>query len=296
MRKMKKLIYVMLAVCMVVISVITVPQIVQADNKDFVIEKGVLKQYVGSGGKIVIPEGVTEIAEYAFSGNSEVTEIIVPESVTLCGSGCFALCPSLKSITFYNENTTLNYDWIERKYTWEEGAFYIGKYMDDESYPSYKKISTSTLTIRGYKNSTAQTLAKKLVTYPYGYKAIKFVDLDTKKKTTYGIKVPSKLNVKKGKSATLKVTLPTGLKKTSKNPCFYPQTESAVWDNKVTVKYKSSNTKVATVTNKGKVKGKKKGTVKITVTVSWGKDNIIHNNMGEIYTYKKSFTTKVTIK
>lgn len=293
---MKKLIYVMLAVCMVVVNVMAAPQTVQAANKDFVIEKGVLKQYTGSSKKIVIPKGVTEIAPYAFQGNTKVTDITVPKSVKLCGSGCFALCPSLKTITFQNKNTILNYDSIEHKYIWEEGVFYIGKYMDSETYPNYKKISTSTLTIKGHKNSTAQTLAKKLVTYPYGYKSINFVDLNTNKKTTYGIKVTDNLNIKKGKSATIKVTLPSGLKKTDKNPCFTPQLKKAAWNNKVIVQYKSSNTKVATVTNTGKVTGKKKGTAKITVTISWGKNNIIHNNLGDIYTYKKSFSTKVTVK
>ena len=33
-----------------------------SDLKDFVIENGVLKKYNGSGGQVVIPDGVTKIA------------------------------------------------------------------------------------------------------------------------------------------------------------------------------------------------------------------------------------------
>ena len=37
-------------------------------NQDFVIENGVLKEYNGPGGVVVIPEGVTEIDGGAFRG------------------------------------------------------------------------------------------------------------------------------------------------------------------------------------------------------------------------------------
>ena len=41
--------------------------------KNFVIEDGVLKNYTGPGGDIVIPAGVTEIGELAFEGGSNLT-------------------------------------------------------------------------------------------------------------------------------------------------------------------------------------------------------------------------------
>ena len=37
------------------------------DKSDFVIQKDVLKRYKGSGGTVVIPEGVKKIGYYAFS-------------------------------------------------------------------------------------------------------------------------------------------------------------------------------------------------------------------------------------
>lgn len=53
------------------------------DKSDFVIQKDVLKRYKGSGGTVVIPEGVTKIGEFAFgdvfcNGNCENLAIHAP--------------------------------------------------------------------------------------------------------------------------------------------------------------------------------------------------------------------------
>ena len=37
-----------------------------SNTSDFVIENGVLKEYKGSGGNVVVPEGVTSIGDEAF--------------------------------------------------------------------------------------------------------------------------------------------------------------------------------------------------------------------------------------
>ena len=168
--------------------------------------------------------------------------------------------------------------------------------MDSSDYPAYKSISKSTLTIKGHSGSTAETLAKKIVAYPYGYKAVKFIDLSTKKTKNYGIKVSKSLNINKGKKKTITVKLPAGVKKVSKYPCFYPKESGVAWNSKVTVSFKSNNKKIASVNSKGVVTGKRKGNVKIITMVSWGKDHVIHNNLGDIQTYKKTFTTTVRIQ
>ena len=77
------------------------------------------------------------------------------------------------------------------------------------------------------------------------------------------VKIKSKVTLDKGKSVTLK-------------PVFSPKKAA---NKKVT--WKSSNTKVATVSSKGKVKGVKKGKAKITVTTQDG---------------KKKATCKVTVR
>lgn len=51
-----------------------------SDNEDFEIENGVLNKYTGEAIDIVIPEGVTEIATYAFLG-SKVERVSFPKSL-----------------------------------------------------------------------------------------------------------------------------------------------------------------------------------------------------------------------
>ena len=64
---------------------------------DFIIENGVLTKYVGPGGNVEIPEGVTEIATNAFR-HSKVTGIKFPEGLITIGASAFCLCQDLKSI------------------------------------------------------------------------------------------------------------------------------------------------------------------------------------------------------
>ena len=65
---------------------------------DFVIENGVLKEYKGQGGDVVIPEGVTSIGYRAFYYCSSLTSIVIPESVTSIGDSAFYGCSSLASV------------------------------------------------------------------------------------------------------------------------------------------------------------------------------------------------------
>ena len=66
--------------------------------EDFVIENGVLAKYKGAGGDVVIPEGVTEIGEEAFSWCSSLESVTIPEGVTEIGASAFDGCSSLKSV------------------------------------------------------------------------------------------------------------------------------------------------------------------------------------------------------
>ena len=127
---------------------------------------------------------------------------------------------------------------------------------------SWKSLKTSVVTVNsrtGKLTGKKAGTAKVTVTLKSGKKAT--VTVTVKKITTTKLKANrTAINLKQGKSFQLKVTV------TPKNS-----------QEKVT--YKSSNTKIATVTGKGKITAKKKGKAVITITSG-----------------KKKITCKVTVK
>ena len=56
--------------------------------------------YTGSGGDIVIPNGVTTIGKGIFQFNTSITSVVIPDSVTTIGDNAFDQCESLKTVTF----------------------------------------------------------------------------------------------------------------------------------------------------------------------------------------------------
>ena len=74
-------------------------------------ENGVL--YIGEylidadtnlSGEYSIKEGVTHVADYAFSSCTGLTSITIPDSITSIGTNAFAYCDNLSSVTFENPN------------------------------------------------------------------------------------------------------------------------------------------------------------------------------------------------
>ena len=57
--------------------------------------------------KIIIPEGITTIADGAFIGCRNVTEISIPSSVTSIGSNAFNNCSSLTSVVIPDSVTSI---------------------------------------------------------------------------------------------------------------------------------------------------------------------------------------------
>lgn len=76
----------------------------KADKNGFVIEKGVLKKYTGSGGDITIPDGVKSIENYAFGNNFNVTSVVIPKSLVSMEGNVFSYCMSLKEIKVSKNN------------------------------------------------------------------------------------------------------------------------------------------------------------------------------------------------
>ena len=67
-------------------------------DEEFLIIDNVLMSYQGAGGDVVIPENVTSIAAYAFSGCTEVTSITIHDGVTSIGNRAFQGCTSMTQI------------------------------------------------------------------------------------------------------------------------------------------------------------------------------------------------------
>lgn len=66
---------------------------------DFELSGGILTKYNGSGGHVVIPDGVSYIANQAFSGCQNLTSVAIPDSVTGIGQEAFYHCANLTSVT-----------------------------------------------------------------------------------------------------------------------------------------------------------------------------------------------------
>ncbi len=57
----------------------------------------ILRKYLGPGGHVVIPEGITEIGDEAFSGNHSIETIELPNSLVKIGRWAFQFC-SVKEV------------------------------------------------------------------------------------------------------------------------------------------------------------------------------------------------------
>ena len=68
------------------------------EQQEFVIADGVLTEYHGTGGAVVVPDGVREIG-MAFMDNPKVTSVTIPGSVQKIGSSAFARCEKLSAVT-----------------------------------------------------------------------------------------------------------------------------------------------------------------------------------------------------
>ncbi len=67
-------------------------------DNDFVISNGLLLDYIGEGGDIKIPEGVTRIGERVFWDCPDIINIYLPDSVTSIAAEAFSYIYTLESI------------------------------------------------------------------------------------------------------------------------------------------------------------------------------------------------------
>lgn len=125
-------------------------------NPDFVIENGTLVRYIGAGGAVTIPSGVTcieigafkscvnvtsvtipagvtRIESWAFDGCTSLTSVVIPNGVTSIGTSAFGMCTALTSIRIPNSVSSIGDFAFEActnlsSITIDNDAVIIGKY------------------------------------------------------------------------------------------------------------------------------------------------------------------------
>jgi len=82
----------------------------QLSPSNFMIVDGVLTNYTGAGGSVVIPDSVTDIGDEVFRGRTDITSVTIPGSVTNIGDRAFAECTGITNITFQGDAPVLGED------------------------------------------------------------------------------------------------------------------------------------------------------------------------------------------
>ena len=129
-------------------------------------EEVLLLGYLGSEKDIVIPEGVTRIAKYAFYGD-DIISVTLPESLTEIGNSAFGNCYKLKEV--YN-NSSLNITAGNNSYGYV--ALYAAKVYTPENQEAAFDENGFAIdggVLRGYKGSAIDIVIPDTVTSIAGY-------------------------------------------------------------------------------------------------------------------------------
>ena len=76
-------------------------------SKDFIIQSGILKKYMGNSEVLQIPDGVIQIDDLAFDSCESVKIITLPSSVNSIGAYAFSDCINLSDISLNYGLTTI---------------------------------------------------------------------------------------------------------------------------------------------------------------------------------------------
>ena len=201
-----------------------------------------------------IPVGVKYIGMSAFA-QTALEDVVIPEGVTYIGDCAFYRCENLRSVSI--PSTIKIRELYENCFEYETGynAFQscdnlvdvISHIKNPVAGPNNNSFDNS-----HYRSATLHVPPHNKQQYEDHYWHFKNIVEDCDGNLGKVTLNKSKATIEKGKTMTIKATV-------SKKTLSY-----------VNVKWKSSNTKVATVTSSGKVKGIKAGTATITCTSSTG--------------------------
>lgn len=78
------------------------------DNNGFILFQTLLVGYYGRETEVIIPNGITAIADYAFFGKKKLKSVSIPDSVTSLGASAFQECSKLEKIKLSRGLTVLN--------------------------------------------------------------------------------------------------------------------------------------------------------------------------------------------
>lgn len=257
---------------------------------------------------VTIPNSITVIETNAFSGCSNLTSVTIPDSVTVIESNAFSYCSKLKEFTIPKNVTKLG-SWILYECDSLEKITILNKKMTlIKTHPEYKEVlstllgdseysdgplsitkPTKTLTIYGYKYSTADEFVTRMNTLQvtgqgFGIKSLKFVALDKCKNTLDKIKVPKSITITKGTSKKLSIQLPSSLKRVKKFTKKWGQVKiTTTYEKEIFDAYNKFKYDTKKVSN-DTIKGTKKGTAYAYTKVTLPNGD------------KKVFATKVIVK
>lgn len=98
--------------------------------EDFTVKDGMIYKYLGNGGDVVLPEGITGIKEAAFSHKNSLKSIKIPNGVKRIGKSAFSSCKNLECIELPRTLTNIG-----------EGAFSYSEKLRNITIPkSVRKI------------------------------------------------------------------------------------------------------------------------------------------------------------
>ena len=142
----------------------------------------------------IIPNSVTSIGKYAFSGCSGLTSVTIPKSVTEIGDGAFAYTSELRDVTIMNPNTKIDYRaFFDSRY---ESVFKSGVYQKRQAEKEKQRVEELAALKKRIGVSVYNNLSKGIITRGMKLSAIEdYASIEPKPKGHYSILMEMKRRI-----------------------------------------------------------------------------------------------------